>query len=120
MPISLTQANAERDIDGTALKSVVKDLPPEHGAVVALESWLQSPQRSTMKLAWFNDRIVAFAIIEGEQLQALAVHPATRGRGIARRIMTLLLMEFPSMQLAHHQECAVLESMFAQLVSRFD
>lgn len=114
MPISLTKADTVSAVTAEALRSVIKDLPAEHNLTVALEHWLQSPAGKEMTLAWFNDRIVAFALLEGSQLLALAVHPATRRRGIARRMISLLQADDPSSQFAFHGDCDILSKLIAE------
>lgn len=43
----------------------------------------------------FNERMVGFALIEKNQLSLLAVHGATRHRGVGTQMITLLLKKKP-------------------------
>lgn len=109
MPITLTQVDTDREIDAGILTSVVKDLPDSHEAVIELHRWLQSPADGRLYLAWFNERVVGFALLEGRQLRSLAVHPATRRRGVARRMVSLLMTEGQDLFLASDCQSEVLK-----------
>ncbi|EAR08966.1 GNAT family N-acetyltransferase [Reinekea blandensis] len=117
MPITLTQVDTDHEIDAGILTSVVKDLPDSHAAVAGLQRWLQSPSDGCLYLAWFNERVVGFALLEGRQLRSLAVHPATRRRGVARRMMSLLMTDGVPLSLSPDCQSEVLTRLLAENAS---
>lgn len=77
---------------GAQLSRVYRDSPEfESGeaAVAALAAALAAG--ATLYTGFFNQRHIAAILAEGEgphrQLRYLCVHPATRGRGVAERLM---------------------------------
>lgn len=105
MPISLTQLDPSDDLDMQALNRIMKDLPSLHPVRSAVQRWTDRVGNQQMYVAWFNARMVAFALLEGQKIRALTVHPATRRRGVAGRVVGLLLEQYPDLTVANDTVC---------------
>lgn len=104
MPVILCQQRESSDSLNVSLNAVVRDLPKENPAAKALKHWLNGKKSTSLWTAIFNERVVGFALVSERRLKAIAVHPATRGRGIGRRILTILVENQPSLKLAKGED----------------
>ncbi len=97
MPIFLRRATNTIDQNHRSLLRIVQDLSAENRLHEVVSQWHAIPEQYELWLAVFNDRNVGFALMQGNEIKGLAVHGATRKRGIGRRILTLLKQNYPSL-----------------------
>lgn len=83
-----------------SIQRIIKDASALDPMLADLRRWQDQPSRGELWLAIFNERAVGLALLEGTELKALRVHPATRGRGVGQRMLSLLLSEKPDMKVA--------------------
>lgn len=107
MPISLTQLAPTDKFDSQALEAIIKDLDADDTIRSSLAQWQNQSLDSSLYIGWFNDRMVALALLEAQQLRALAVHPATRGRGVATRVLELIKAQVSDVDIPSDGDCAV-------------
>ena len=100
MPVTITPVSVQQpDIEST-LRRIVSDLPGDHSARKLAQLWLSNPQTMQLWLAMFNERAAGFVLVEQARVKAVAVHPATRARGVGRRCVELLKEHYPALGLA--------------------
>lgn len=84
MPISVEFHPARPELAAT-FTQVLRD-QPDYAAALALA--LQ--EKRDIAAAHFNGKPVAVAVLHGDQLAWMVVHPATRGRGVGRDFHKLM------------------------------
>lgn len=97
MPVSIHRIDRLDNDSERALMRILKDIPADHALSSRFQEWQNSPDNSKVWFAKFNDRFGAAALIRGDEIEAFVVHPATRRRGMAKRMIQLLLRENPGL-----------------------
>jgi len=83
-----------------AVERIGQDLGPDSRVWATVQRWRLRPSDYDCYLAEFNTRIVAFALLQGNEIKALAVHRATRQRGIGQRLLSLLVAQKAYLEVA--------------------
>jgi ribosomal protein S18 acetylase RimI-like enzyme len=100
VPVTIKPAKEQREEIQNSLASILKDTPLDHSVWRIVQSFLNGQEDLQLWWAVFNDRIVGLIVINSTEIKALAVHPATRSRGIGRRMVALLKERFPALEIA--------------------
>jgi len=98
VPVSLHLETQMDDRIGRSIDRIVKDLDESHSIHQVVMSWRECSEGYDLWLGEFNDRIIAFVLVQGSKIKALAVHGATRNRGVGLRILTLLREQQPDVE----------------------
>lgn len=117
MPVIISQPNKITHSLKVSLQSVVKDLSSDHTAKSALDSWLNKNKKWDLWVAEFNDRVVGYALIKDNTLKAIAVHPATRDRGVGTRMMSKLADKSAKLSLSHDESNSWVIDCYQKLTS---
>jgi hypothetical protein len=99
VPVYLHRISQVEDHHQAAARRVIKDLPAGHRATEATQTWLQHPANFTFYSALFNDRMVGFVLLQGNEIKTLVVHNATRKRGVGQRMVAEIRRQLPAIQL---------------------
>lgn len=104
MPITLVRADAHTDKNLQSIKRIIQDLATENSLYSSVEQWHANPATFDLWFARFNDRNVGFALLKASEIKCFAVHGATRGRGIGRRILKLLADEYSRLSISSNTQ----------------
>lgn len=100
MPVTISPATGKQEEILVTLERILSDLPKDHYVCKVTNGWLSKPESMTLWWAVFNDRVVGFVLVEKSMLKAIAVHPATRSRGIGRQLLLLIMQQYSDLVLA--------------------
>ncbi|WP_320826849.1 hypothetical protein [Reinekea sp.] len=96
MPVSLRY---EPQISGQVFDTVeriAQDLGSHHRVRTTVHRWRLRPRDYDCYLAQLTVRVVAFALLQGTEIKALAVHCAIRQGAIGQHILSLLVAKKPT------------------------
>ena len=99
MPITVTRASGQNDRNHATMLRIIKDLPAQHELHSVLGQWHAKPDKFDLWFAVFNERVVGFTLVKGSDIEAIAVHSATRGRGVGHRMLTLVIQQYGAQSL---------------------
>ena len=97
MPVFVNRQMYSSDRLNHQLGEVVADLPTDHHVRCSLNDWIDQKSRHQLWVGVFNGRVVSFALVNQSKLKALAVHHATRQRGVGRRVLSELQRQIPNL-----------------------
>ena len=102
MPVYLEHTDPVLEQHRSAALRAINDLPEHHPVVQATQQWCQASSNYDFYRALFNERIVGYVLLQGNEINALAVHHATRSRGVGQRMLSELKRLNPQVRLPIH------------------
>lgn len=115
MPVSLHRLTTMGTSDQRAIERVLIEVPAEDSVRVLLPKCFVADEPYQLFLGLFNDRVVGVVLLENSTIEAFHVHPATRNRGVGRRMMALLAQQVSNLELAPDVRFTVLKSMLKSI-----
>jgi ribosomal protein S18 acetylase RimI-like enzyme len=111
VPISLIRnvENTEQTLN--SIKRISSGFDSIDGLESTVDSWRHTGSNLELCFAMFNERPVGFVILRGSEIKAFVVHPATRRRGVGRRIIDILSSNFGQIILSTDIESKILQRM---------
>ncbi len=100
MPVTIQPANEKQEQIENSLAKILKDISADHDVLQTVNEWRQQPDSMSLWWAIFNERKVGFVLVDSKEIKALAVHPATRSRGVGQRMLDLIQIQYPTLKLA--------------------
>jgi hypothetical protein len=100
VPVTLIRDAHFDDESLVLVQRIVKDQSDTSVLIKTVKLWQASPTHYEFCKAIFNERLVGFALLQGNEIKAFAVHGATRDRGVGGRVLDLLLKQTPQLALS--------------------
>lgn len=99
MPVTMQYFATLTEEYEQSIDRIQADLSESHIAQVEFKNWLQSVGDSDLWLAFFNQRVVGYGLVSCGKLKAVAVHKATRRRGVGTRMVEILACRYPDISI---------------------
>ena len=114
VPISLVRNVDKTEQSLSSLKRISSGIVPLDGILSLVEHWQKEENELELCFAEFNQRNVGFVFLQGNEIKALVVHPATRRRGVGQRIVDILTSEIGQLTLPSELKGGLLQHLLDQ------